>query len=1471
MGVPKFYRFISERYPLINCKLQPHVAPRIDNLYLDMNGIIHNCVRASPASAPADRSRYASSIPHPRTPNQIFQDVFKYIDNLFTLLPPRSLLYMAVDGVAPRAKMNQQRSRRFRSAQERRKEHEDAVERDPMYAAANVRPFDSNCITPGTEFMHQLTLALQYFVARKISEDRRWQNISVVLSGAEVPGEGEHKIMEYIRAIRESGAMTANTRHCVYGLDADLIMLALVTHEPHFFILREKVDFSAFWRKKGGPRVATQLDTIVFGEFELLSIGVLREYLALELGADGNAGLPFFDVERIADDFVFILMLIGNDFLPHLPTLDISIGTLGVMLHLYKRCLPVMGGYLTHEGKIVPHRMDYFFAKLGMLDKTVMQSKIEAEQQAARGRRGGHRNTTLLNADLDDLFGFSWFDPQEVPAALSEEELRQEARMVREMVGDDQLAQLKANYYDKKFTPGFSAPGSSGLNQLTQCYVEGIWWTLRYYTEGCRHWRWYFPYHYAPLASDLYDVSSKLSLYYRTKFVSDRPFRPLEQLLSVLPPISSWCLPKPFRPLMTNDTSPIRDLYPEEFDLDMNGKRSDWEAVVLLPFVSETRLMQAIASIPHDALTSEEQQRSENGSSFVYRYCATWSQEQSYPLGNQLASITSNAKRMELKLPTVPDGTSFTAKALPGTQTPLTKSFPSDMPTLASFPLKAHLESVGVNIFGMPSRSESLVLDLDLSCGPAGKNPSQSSDEAGPPDVSSERRGLSVGSYVWYGYPWRMTGQIESYMTLSYTHRAGVISNGVPHGHPIPIIDKKPTDEAAFKRERDTLVANMLQRKAIVFSAPLEVLSVRNITETSGQTDDSEQANAISTWPPAFVKPNKIPRSSREARSTAIDRLTEGQTVLYIGSGAFFGHKAVVQSVSKNGIVKVEFSMVAPAAREPAFGYRVVDISSSQRWFTLSKLASDMGLPVPLVDYFLGSIRVRLQNGKEEMDLGLGIKYIGRALYIPGYARPDERHHYSFSEKTLDILRRYQAAFPHLFTTLATLRQQEAQASTGKSRGIVVYSSRDLFGDTSKADDAARSASTWLSVQEIASIPLVPATAHVLAQHTVAELEKHASISLTLQKEFQGTFAKKENYKKTREVTRQSLITGAEGWNWGISWTSFPSCMPVPPDGSTVRLGDRVVNRIGEGSVPFGLRGTVVGIHPSTSSTGSNGLSRDATNAALVEVVFDEGFIGGGTLGGRCSEGRGKAVSAHAFFILRPDRENDYYAKHYARVAAKMGIACKRGGESGAEGVARNKAIAKASIMSYAEAVKKQETKAKVATVGSVSGSQKTPVRGKPLETRLGNGVSQIPATLPLPKFVTSKQKAKGAAIPKPSQTGATPGMNAQTRRSASVHMSATPSRKREMGARGRTSEKRSSDAKLIEELLKKDLGILGPEASSKHDDTVKKKEEGSLNTESKPDDTDEFASVWASLQKQAKMRSSRQKSGSRGLGEGSG
>lgn len=146
--------------------------PEFDNLYLDMNGIIHNCTH------PDD-----SNISHRLSLEEMFKSIFNYIDKLFFLIKPQRLFYMAVDGVAPRAKMNQQRCRRFRSAKETQLQEQIALRK-----GIEIPPdrFDTNSITPGTEFMVQLQTALRYFVKCKISADPLWQRCRVILSGQEV-------------------------------------------------------------------------------------------------------------------------------------------------------------------------------------------------------------------------------------------------------------------------------------------------------------------------------------------------------------------------------------------------------------------------------------------------------------------------------------------------------------------------------------------------------------------------------------------------------------------------------------------------------------------------------------------------------------------------------------------------------------------------------------------------------------------------------------------------------------------------------------------------------------------------------------------------------------------------------------------------------------------------------------------------------------------------------------------------------------------------------------------------------------------------------------------------------------------------------------------------------------------------------------------------------------------------------------
>ena len=193
MGVPKFYRWLSERYPLINHSIDEHTVPPFDNFYLDMNGIVHAC------SHPEDPAA------KPKNEADMMLKIFAYLDRLFNVVKPQRVCFMAIDGCAPRAKMNQQRARRFRAAQERA----EAIKQQALLAAADEdyeaeEVFDSNCITPGTKFMVWLSRNFKFFIAKKVAEDAAWQVPDIIFSGHEVFGKGEHNIIVPIAELPKS-------------------------------------------------------------------------------------------------------------------------------------------------------------------------------------------------------------------------------------------------------------------------------------------------------------------------------------------------------------------------------------------------------------------------------------------------------------------------------------------------------------------------------------------------------------------------------------------------------------------------------------------------------------------------------------------------------------------------------------------------------------------------------------------------------------------------------------------------------------------------------------------------------------------------------------------------------------------------------------------------------------------------------------------------------------------------------------------------------------------------------------------------------------------------------------------------------------------------------------------------------------------------------------------------------------------
>jgi len=372
MGIPRFAYYISNRYPLIIKKIKEDAdIPEIDNLYLDINGIIHNvshnyCCDASQIN---------------ETTKQIYNEVCEVIKKILHLIKPKELLMISVDGVAPRAKMNQQRIRRFRKEIESKEKQNDG----------NNVFFDSNAISAGTKFMFNLTTYMKEYISNEKKINKEWSSIEILLTGSDVPGEGEHKILEYIRNYKHSDKYNPYTRHCIYGLDADLIMLSLITHENNIVILRE----DTFRMRKINKLEEKGIEIINKSNdvpYEFILVSVLREYLELEFGYLKNKITFKYNFERIIDDFIFLCFFIGNDFIPNLFHFNIEKGALTHLFQFYKACLPELDGYLIEKGKINFPRIKIFFSylskhELHCIDMLIKKDKNKKDKNESKSKR----------------------------------------------------------------------------------------------------------------------------------------------------------------------------------------------------------------------------------------------------------------------------------------------------------------------------------------------------------------------------------------------------------------------------------------------------------------------------------------------------------------------------------------------------------------------------------------------------------------------------------------------------------------------------------------------------------------------------------------------------------------------------------------------------------------------------------------------------------------------------------------------------------------------------------------------------------------------------------------------------------------------------------------------------------------------------------------------------------------------------
>lgn len=171
-------------------------------------------------------------------------------------------------------------------------------------------------------------------------------------------------------------------------------MLALATHEPHFRVLREDVfaqsGSQSACRMCGqeghyaAQCTATQEELDVIRKdkpaekkpFIFLDVAVLREYLEAELKVPQT---PFpFNLEQAIDDWVLLIFFVGNDFLPHLPSLEIREGAIDTLLRIWRRELPRMGGYLTNHGQLELSRAQIILEGLAQREDEIFKRRRES-------------------------------------------------------------------------------------------------------------------------------------------------------------------------------------------------------------------------------------------------------------------------------------------------------------------------------------------------------------------------------------------------------------------------------------------------------------------------------------------------------------------------------------------------------------------------------------------------------------------------------------------------------------------------------------------------------------------------------------------------------------------------------------------------------------------------------------------------------------------------------------------------------------------------------------------------------------------------------------------------------------------------------------------------------------------------------------------------------------------------------------
>lgn len=471
MGIPSYFSHIVKNYANILFSLKHHrkIGTSFHSLYMDCNSIIYDSYHQMMNIQ--NNSFDETSLIHA---------VVAKIDEYIRAICPKNYIYIAFDGVAPVAKMRQQRTRRYKS----------------LYMASliptvedpdeNRGVWNTSAITPGTAFMARLSSAIKESFH---NTEIKYGVNQVIVSAADVAGEGEHKMFKHIRDNE-----VAEENIAVYGLDADLIMLSIFHYHlcKNIYVFRETPEFIK-------SKVIQSADSeTLFMDIAALSTSILQE-----MGGR--------DRHQIYD-YAFMCFMLGNDFLPHFPSINIRTHGIQVLLDTYRETV----GNLP-EGRFISKTTGNIqWRWFGKFVKALADNEREflLQEHARRDRFDAYvwktddKENMVHNAPIICRATEKYICPSEEG--------------------------WQTRYY--RALHDVSLPDKH-IPKICQNYLEGLEWVFRYYTDSCAHWKWSYAYHYPPLLTDLVQyIPTREKTLLKKSLGSNTPLSPKTQLAYVLPP-----------------------------------------------------------------------------------------------------------------------------------------------------------------------------------------------------------------------------------------------------------------------------------------------------------------------------------------------------------------------------------------------------------------------------------------------------------------------------------------------------------------------------------------------------------------------------------------------------------------------------------------------------------------------------------------------------------------------------------------------------------------------------------------------------------------------------------------------------------------------------------------------------------------------------------------------------------------------